>query len=99
MPSHLQTFLQGNYNKYEYFESIKNSSTRSEITPKIVVQTIELEMMYKLSERYIYVIIRPIVLFIHNIELKNPDLAYSGTDSTKNLQDKGATPPLITQPS
>ena len=83
----------------EYVESNEYSPLSSNNMTDLAGYIRKMKMMHKVSEIEIDTIVQPSVLFSHTNELEIPMLANANTNLTKNLQDNGATTPVVTQTS
>ena len=83
----------------DYVELTEKSPMSQANTPDLAGHTSELEEMHKVADSKLVKIAQPTMLFSHIDELKLPELNDAKTDPTENLQDNGATPPVLTQPS
>ena len=83
----------------DYVELTKNSPTSPANTPDLAGHISKLEEMHEVAESKLVELTQPTVIFSRIDKLELPELDDAETDPSENLQENGATPPVLTHTS
>ena len=83
----------------DYVKLAENSPTSPADMPDLKGKIVKLETMHEVSEGEMNDIVQTTVILSHTNKIKIPELVNAKTNPPENIQENGATPPVITHTS